>query len=68
MRGTIASIKFDRGFFFIRPQERGVADVFGHHRSLQNRNFDTLEPGLTVEYDIAADPKGRRAAANVFVR
>lgn len=61
-QGKIKRIVADRGFGFIAA-DRG--DVFFHLSSLQNVNFDDLQEGQLVEYELdesASADKGPRAA------
>jgi CspA family cold shock protein len=60
--GVIANIKQDKGFAFIKPDD-GSKDVFMHHSAIVEGegNFDSLENGAQVSYEIVADPKGPRA-------
>jgi len=67
-RGTIAKLVRDRGFGFIRGNDG--KDVFFHRSGLNNLNFDELEQGTTVDFEVENSPKGPRAnkvrlAANV---
>lgn len=60
--GTIKKL-MDRGFGFIEG-ERG--DIFFHHSSLSEVEFDSLQEGQKVEYDEGQGPKGP-CAENVKV-
>jgi cold shock protein len=67
-RGTIAKLVRDRGFGFIRGNDG--KDVFFHRSGLMNLNFDELEQGTPVDFEVENSPKGPRAnrvrlAANV---
>ena len=59
-RGTIAKIVLDRGFGFIRGNDG--KDVFFHRSGLVGLNFEDLEQGLTVDFEVEKGPKGLRAA------
>jgi CspA family cold shock protein len=52
--GTIKKL-MDRGFGFIEG-ERG--DIFFHHSSLGEGEFENLQEGQKVEYDEGSGPKG----------
>lgn len=60
--GTIKKL-MDRGFGFIEG-ERG--DIFFHHSSLLEGDFENLQEGQKVEYDEGRGPKGP-CAENVKV-
>jgi CspA family cold shock protein len=65
LRGTIKKLVMDRGFGFISAQG---GDVFFHLSSIADANFDDLQEGQTVEYEVEPDRgggnrgKGPRAA------
>ncbi len=56
--GTIKK-KMEKGFGFISPSD-GSADVF-FHLSACNGQFDTLQEGQTVSFDMGMGPKGPKA-------
>jgi CspA family cold shock protein len=58
-RGTIAKLVRDRGFGFIRGNDG--KDVFFHRSGLMNMNFDELEQGTPVDFEVENSPKGPRA-------
>jgi CspA family cold shock protein len=62
MKGTIIR-KRDEGYGFIKP-EQGDKDVFFHASALELVEFDDLQEGDTVSFDIEEGPKGP-AAVNV---
>ena len=62
MKGTIIR-KRDEGYGFIKPEE-GDKDVFFHASALELVEFDDLQEGDTVSFDIEEGPKGP-AAVNV---
>lgn len=66
--GTIQSIRTERGFGFIRP-ENGSSDneLFFHHSAVADHGFDNLREGQRVSYEEGADPRDpkRRRAVNV---
>jgi CRISPR-associated protein (TIGR03986 family) len=59
--GTVKHINRDKGFGFIRPDDRS-ADVFFHVR-VSGEIFDALQPGDSVEYDEQQGNKGPEATA-----
>jgi len=63
-RGPIVRIIRDRGFAFVRA-ENG-AEVFMHASTVPQGEFDSLQEGQEIEFDIENDPRGRgQRAANV---
>jgi CspA family cold shock protein len=58
-RGTVAKLVRDRGFGFIRGNDG--KDVFFHRSGLMNLNFDELEQGTAVDFEVENSPKGPRA-------
>ncbi|MCC7085853.1 MAG: cold shock domain-containing protein [Pirellulales bacterium] len=60
--GTIKKIVQDKGFGFISTHEG--TDVFFHHTTVADRQFDALEVGQQVDYtlDSQGGAKGPRAA------
>jgi CspA family cold shock protein len=65
LRGTIKKLVMDKGFGFISAQG---GDVFFHLSSLADANFDELQEGQAVEYEVEKSEgggnrsKGPRAA------
>lgn len=59
MATGIIKTKTDKGFGFISVE--GSADVFFHH-SACNGQFDNLNVGETVSFDIEQGPKGPKAS------
>ena len=59
MEGKIKKLIRDRGFGFITAEDG--KDVFFHRSALAGENFDTLEEGTSVEFDLERGPKGNRA-------
>jgi len=58
--GTIKKIVADRGFGFV-TDERG-ADYFFHRNELESSlDFDRLQGGERVEFQVQQSPKGPRA-------
>jgi len=65
-RGPIVRIIRDRGFGFVRTEDG--SEVFIHHSSLPRGEFDTLQEGQEIEFDIDNDQRGRgQRATNVRV-
>ena len=57
--GKIANVN-DRGFGFI-AQEGEEKDLFFHSNELQNVQFDELQAGDEVTFEVAEGPKGLNA-------
>ena len=62
MKGSIVR-KRDEGYGFIKPVE-GDKDVFFHASALVDIDFDSLNEGDMVTFEIEEGPKGP-AAANI---
>lgn len=60
-QGTIAR-KMDKGYGFI-AREGHDKDVFFHANELVNVEFDSLQEGDKVTFDLAQTPKGLNAVA-----
>lgn len=58
--GTIKKLVKERGFGFIQTADG--AELFFHRSSCQGGDFDALQEGQAVEFDIEQGPKGPRAA------
>jgi CspA family cold shock protein len=59
LKGKIKRIIQERGFGFISAEDG--TEVFFHRSALQDTNFDTLEEGNSVEFDVEKGYKGPRA-------
>jgi CspA family cold shock protein len=63
--GTIKKLVAEKGFGFI--QTSGGDDIFFHHSTVQNGQFDHLSEGQQVEYTVEQGQgqkgKGPRAAS-----
>ena len=59
MEGKIKRLIRGRGFGFISAEDE--SEVFFHRSALQGENFDTLEEGDSVEFDLEKGYKGSRA-------
>jgi CspA family cold shock protein len=57
-QGVIKKIVSEKGFGFIEG-DRG--EIFFHHSSVQNGQFESLREGQAVEYTAGNGPKGPRA-------
>jgi CspA family cold shock protein len=65
-QGPIVRIIRDRGFAFVRTEDG--SEVFLHHSTLPRGEFDTLQEGQEVVFDIENDQRGRgQRATNVRV-
>jgi cold shock protein len=65
-RGPIVRIIRDRGFGFVRTEDG--SEVFIHHSALPRGEFDTLQEGQEIEFEIDNDQRGRgQRASNVRV-
>lgn len=60
MKGTVKKCIRERGFGFISAEDG--KEIFFHRSSLQGVNFEALEEGVSVEFDVEQGPKGPRAA------
>ncbi len=58
--GTIARIVADKGFGFI-AREGEEKDLFFHTNELKNVQFNELQEGDKVTFEIAEGPKGLNA-------
>jgi CspA family cold shock protein len=56
-QGVIKKIVTDRGFGFISGDPK---DVFFHFSSVEGEQFDDLQEGQTVEYELEEAQSGRR--------
>jgi CspA family cold shock protein len=67
--GTVKKLVSDKGFGFIATSDGN--DIFFHHSSVQNGQFDQLSEGQQVEYTVeqggGQKGKGPRAASVVPV-
>ncbi len=59
MEGKIKRLIRERGFGFISAEDG--SEVFFHRSALQGMNFDTLEEGDSVEFELEKGYKGSRA-------
>ena len=59
MKGKIKRLIRERGFGFIIAEDG--KEVFFHRSALAGEDFDALEEGTSVEFDLERGPKGPRA-------
>jgi CspA family cold shock protein len=55
-QGTIKTIRDDKGFGFIKP-ENGTQDLFFHRSAVEANGFDQLREGDRVEFTAGTDPR-----------
>ena len=67
-QGTIKTIRDDKGFGFIKP-DNSNQDIFFHSSAVEGGNFDQLREGDRVEFTEGSDPRNpsRSRAENVRV-
>lgn len=61
IKGTVKWFSNQKGYGFITPQ-KGGADVFVHHSSIQGDGYKSLDESQAVEFEIVSGPKGLQAA------
>jgi CspA family cold shock protein len=59
LKGTIKRVVWERRFGFINAEDG--REVFFHRSALEGVDFDALEEGTGVEFDVESGPKGLRA-------
>lgn len=59
MKGKVKRLIRDRGFGFITAEDD--TEVFFHRSELVEADFDTIEEGADVEFDLESGAKGPRA-------
>jgi len=59
LQGKIKRLIRERGFGFITAEDG--KEVFFHRSDLVEEDFDALEEGTSVEFDLETGPKGPRA-------
>ncbi len=64
MKGKIKSLVRRRGFGFITAEDG--KEVFFHYSALVGKDFNTLEEGTNVVFDIEQGPKGPRAVGIIL--
>ena len=66
MKGKIKRLIRGRGFGFLSAEDG--TEVFFHRSALEGMNFDTLEEGDSVEFDLEKGYRGPRAVNVRVVR
>jgi CspA family cold shock protein len=66
LKGKIKRLIRGRGFGFISAEDG--TEVFFHRSALEGMNFDTLEEGDSVEFDLEKGYRGPRAVNVRVVR
>jgi CspA family cold shock protein len=59
LKGKVKRLIRDRGFGFITAEDG--TEVFFHRTDLAEADFDTMEEGADVEFDLESGAKGPRA-------
>ena len=59
LKGTIKRVVWEKRFGFISAEDG--REVFFHRSALEGIDFDALEEGTGVEFDVESGPKGPRA-------
>jgi CspA family cold shock protein len=59
LKGKIKKLIRERGFGFISVEDG--REVFFHRSALEEIDFDTLEEGNSVEFNVERGPKGSQA-------
>jgi CspA family cold shock protein len=59
LKGTVKKLIRDRGFGFITAEDG--TEVFFHRSDLEAADFDTMEEGANVEFEMGTGAKGPRA-------
>jgi len=63
--GTVKWFNSQKGFCFIQPEDGGT-DVFVHISAVERAGLSTLNEGQKVSFDVVADRKtGKSAAENL---
>ena len=66
MKGNVKRLIRDRGFGFISAEDG--SEVFFHRSALTGTDFDTLEEGDSVEFDLERGYRGPRAVNVKVIR
>ena len=59
LKGTIKTVIWERRFGFISAEDG--REIFFHRSALEGIDFDALEEGTSVEFNVESGPKGLRA-------
>jgi len=62
--GTVKFFNESKGYGFIQPDEGGN-DAFVHISAVENSGMRTLRENQRVNYELAADRRGKMAAVNL---
>ncbi|MEM7302922.1 MAG: cold-shock protein [Pseudomonadota bacterium] len=65
--GTVKFFNTDKGYGFIEPED-GSKDAFVHISAVERSGLTTLSEGQKVEYELVADKRsGKMAADNISI-
>lgn len=59
MKGQVKKVFQDKGFGFVTAA--GGEDYFFHATAVENSEFDAIQVGSQVEFELGQGPKGPRA-------
>jgi CspA family cold shock protein len=59
LKGTVKRVIRERGFGFISAEDG--REIFFHRSAMEEADFDALEEGNSLEFDVEKGPKGPRA-------
>ena len=59
MKGTIRTLRVDKGFGFIKDE--AGKDYFFHQSAIYGEGIQDLREGDSVDYEVGEGPKGPRA-------
>jgi len=68
--GTITTIRADKGFGFIKTDDRGAggSDLFFHNSAVDGVAFDDLREGQQVSFEEGQDPRDPSRTRATHVR
>ncbi len=58
LKGLVKWFSTEKGFGFIRADNKDIGDVFVSYEFIQSEGFKTLEKGQKVEFDLGKDERG----------
>ncbi len=58
LKGLVKWFSPEKGFGFIRADNKDISDVFVSYEFIQSEGFKTLEKGQKVEFDLGKDERG----------
>ena len=61
MKGTVKWFKNDKGYGFIKGDEKATGDVFVHHTGIEGDGYKSLSEGQRVEFDVELTNRGNKA-------